>query len=294
MHPYLFRVPLPGGRSFPIASYGFMILVGFLLCLYLLQRRGRRLGLNPLALFDAAVLGLLGGIVGARAFYVAHHWSAFAGEPWRILFLHEGGLTYFGGLIGGAGGLLGGMALRKLPIRATLDLAASLVPLGHAFGRIGCFLNGCCYGKITDAWVGVRFPKVISQVGGEERLGSPAFRDHVVRGLVMRSDRWSLPVHPTQLYAVAYNLAIFGILSYLLPRRWRPGQIAWLYLILYGTARYWNEFFRADTEPVGALGGLTVFQAIGLAGVVFGAVMFARTMRRPWIPLPEPWETPEQ
>ncbi|MFO8009077.1 MAG: prolipoprotein diacylglyceryl transferase [Candidatus Brocadiia bacterium] len=288
MHPYLFHVPLPGGRSFPIASYGSMILVGFLVCLYLLRRRGERTGLDPMALFDAAVLGLLGGIVGARLLHVVQHWEGFVEEPLRIF--GRFGFSYFGGLMGGTVGLLVGVGIKKLPLRHTLDLGAGLVPLGHAFGRVGCFLNGCCYGKVTEAWVGVRFPKVVSEVGGEEHLGSPVFRSHLVRGLVTRADQWSLPVHPTQLYAVAYNLVIFGILSYLLPRRWRPGQIAWLYLILYGTARYWNEFLRADTAPVEALGGLTSWQAIALAGAVFGTVMFADTMRRPAVPLPEPWE----
>ncbi|MFO7958760.1 MAG: prolipoprotein diacylglyceryl transferase, partial [Candidatus Brocadiia bacterium] len=128
MHPYLLRIPLPGGGSFPVASYGFMILVGFLLCLWLLQRRGARMGLDPVALFDVAVAGLLGGIVGARIFYVVQHWELFASEPVRILFLHEGGLSIFGGLIGGALGLMAGIRKKRLPLVPALDVAAGLVP----------------------------------------------------------------------------------------------------------------------------------------------------------------------
>ncbi|MGD2175142.1 MAG: prolipoprotein diacylglyceryl transferase [Candidatus Brocadiaceae bacterium] len=291
MHPYLFKIPLPGGHRFPVASYGSMILVGFLVCLWLFQRRGRRMGLDPTALFDVAVYGLLGGVAGARLFYVVQHWAYFAEEPLHILFLHEGGLAFFGGLIGGAAGLLGGLVAKGLPLRATLDVAASLVPLGHAFGRMGCFLNGCCFGKVTHSWLGVRFPRIVAENGTIS--GSPVFLHHLSEGLVAATDAHSLPVHPTQLYAVAYNLAIFGVLSYLLPRRRRPGQVAWLYLILYGTARCGNEFLRADTAPRAALGGLTLFQAIAIAGVTFGLIMFLDTVRRPRVPVPEPWRPPE-
>lgn len=264
MHPYLFEIPLPGGGTFRLPSYGFMILIGFLVCLYLLQRRGRRMGLDPTVLFDVAVWTLLGGLAGARVFYVLHHWADYAGRLWHVFFLWEGGLAFFGALIGGVLGLLAGLWWKRLPFRRTLDVTASLVPLGHAFGRIGCFLNGCCYGKPTDAWVGVKFP------------GLPE------------------AVHPTQLYAVGYNLIIFALLSYLLPRRRRPGEVAWLYPVFYGTARYFNEFFRGDTQAISALGGLTVFQALCLAAVAFGVVMLALSRRKPPVPLPEPWTPPEE
>ncbi len=274
MHRYLFEIPLPGGGTFRLPAYGFMILVGFLVCLWLLQRRGRRMGLNPLALFDLAVWVLLGGLAGARIFYVIHHWSDFSDRLWHVFFLWEGGLAFFGGLIGGGLGLVmlvlsrrkPPVRLRALPLRRTLDVTASLGPLGHAFGRVGCFLNGCCYGKPTDAWVGVKFPEL------------------------------PRPVHPTQLYAVGYNLVIFALLSYLLPRRRRPGEVAWLYLVLYGTARYINEFFRGDpdTRPLPELGGLTVFQVLCLGAVLFGLVMLVLSRRKPPVPLPEPWTPPEE
>ncbi|MFO7955961.1 MAG: prolipoprotein diacylglyceryl transferase [Candidatus Brocadiia bacterium] len=291
MHPYLVRIPLPGGGSFPVASYGFMILVGFLLCLWLLQRRGARMGLDPVALFDVAVAGLLGGIVGARIFYVVQHWELFASEPVRILFLHEGGLSFFGGLIGGALGLMAGIRKKRLPLVPALDVAAGLVPLGHAFGRIGCFLNGCCFGERTDLWLGMRFPRVVDEAG--HIVGSPPFLHHLQQGLVTASDTYSLPVHPTQLYAVGYNLAIFAFLTWVLRRRRRPGEVAWLYPILYGTARYGNELLRGDTVPQPWLGGMTIWQALSLAAVAFGLVMFFNSLRRPPVPTPGPWEPPK-
>ncbi len=101
MHPYLFKLHLPWGGTFRAASYGFMILLGFLLCLWLLQRRGKRMGLNPTALFDSAVAGLFGGIIGARIFYVVDNWSLYSKNPVEIIMLNHGGMAFFGGLIGG-------------------------------------------------------------------------------------------------------------------------------------------------------------------------------------------------
>ncbi len=287
MHPYLFDIPLPGGHVFPIRSYGLMIVIGFMACLWLVQRRGRRMGLDPTALFDVAVMGLLCGIVGARLFYVFDNWASFAGHPIDIIRIDQGGLAFFGGLMGGAVGLLGGLWAKGLRIRPTLDVVASLIPLGHAFGRVGCFLNGCCFGKVTQSWVGVRFPRIVNSSG--DILGSEPYLHQLRTGAIDGSQAWSLPVYPTQLFEVGYELIFFGILSYVLFRRRRAGDVAWLYMVLYGVARFTNEFFRADTPPSAALGGLTIFQALSVAGVAFAAIMLIDSARRPAQPLPEPW-----
>jgi len=288
MHPYLIDIPLPGGHAFPIRSYGLMIVLGFLTCLWLVQRRGKRMGLNPTALFDAAVIALAGGIVGARLFYVIDNWDAFAGHLTRIIRIDQGGLAFYGGLMGGAVGLLGALWSKRLPIRPTLDVTVSLVPLGHAFGRIGCFLNGCCFGKVTHSWVGMRFPRILNSAG--ETIGSEPYVHQLRHGLIDGSQTWSLPVYPTQLFEVGYELLFFGILSYLLFRRRRAGDIAWLYIILYGSARFANEFFRADTVPSPELGGLTIFQVLSLGAVAFGLLMLMDSVRRPAQPLPEAWQ----
>jgi phosphatidylglycerol:prolipoprotein diacylglycerol transferase len=284
MHPYLFQVPLPWGGTFKLPSYGFMIMIGFLLCLWLFGRRGKKMGLAPEALFDAATVALLGGIVGARLFYVIGNWESFADSPLTVFALWHGGLSFFGGLAGGALGLLAMLAKHKLPLLRTLDAAASLVPLGHAFGRVGCFLNGCCYGKVTAAWTGVCFPRFLDARG--QVTGSPTFYDQLGRGLVNVTDAHSLPVHPTQLYEVAFELAFFAVLSYMLPRRRRDGDVAWTYGLLYGSARFVNEFFRADTMPVPQLGGLTAWHAMAAGVALFGVIMLVRSLRRPPEPLP--------
>jgi phosphatidylglycerol:prolipoprotein diacylglycerol transferase len=229
MHPYLFELHLPWGGTFRAASYGFMILIGFLLCLWLLQRRGRRMGLVR---------------------------------------LDRGGMAFFGGLIGGGLTLLFMVYRKRLPLRETLGVTASLVPLGHAWGRVGCFMNGCCYGRVTHSWLGVQFP-----------AGSPAYQDQLPQHPELAALGHSLPVLPTELFAIAYNLAIFAVLSWMLPRRRRAGDTAWLYLILYGSARFTNEFFRIEPRYA-ALGGLTLWQALCLAAVVFGIVMLVISLSK--------------
>ncbi len=280
MHPYLLHIPLPWGGSFALPAYGTSILIGFLTCLWLVQKRARRMGLEPASMFDLAVFALLGGILGARLFYIIHHWETYAGQGLRALFpVPLTGLSFFGGLIGGTVASILTTWWKKLPPRATLDVAASLIPLGHAFGRLGCFLNGCCYGKITDAWVGLRFPRVLGEEG--MIVGSLPYLDHLERGLISEAHTHSLPVHPTQLYAIVYLLVIFAFTSWLLPRRRRAGDVAWTYAILYGAARFTNEFFRADTAPLPGLGPLSLFNLIAAAAVVFGAAMLLRSLTKP-------------
>ncbi len=302
MHPFLLRIPLPLGGAFRLPSYGFMIMCGFLASLFIMQRRARRAGIDPNAVFDVAIAVLLGGIVGARIMYVARNWPLFRSDLFEIIRIDKGGLVFYGGLVGGVLLFLIVVLKRKLPTLKIVDVLASVMPLGHAFGRVGCFLNGCCFGRVTDSWVGVRFPRILEpgttgsalyHVAGEHIVGSPAFVYHL-QGMpaeVAASMRWSLPVHPTQLYAVGYNLLIFVVLSYLFWRRWRDGEIAWLYLVFYGSARFANEIFRVEPQ---VLWGLTAAQLMCVLFVLLGFVMFLRGRLRSYQPFPEPWQPPVQ
>ena len=280
MHPDLFRIPLPWGGGLTIHSYGFMIMLGFLCCLYLLGKRGRRRGFNVEALYDTALVGLLAGIVVSRLYHVVFNWRQFSSNPVEIIRVDRGGLVFYGGLAGGAAGLLVMIYKKRLPLRRTLDLVVGLVPLGHAFGRMGCFLNGCCFGDKTDSFIGVKFPRILADgvsdnpllnVAGKTIVGSPVFVQQVLDRQVASTSVYALPVHPTQLYAVAYNLLIFGFLTMWARRAKRDGEVAWLYAILYGSARFFNETIRVDQARVVA--GLTVAQLICIGLVVFGLVM---------------------
>ena len=300
MHPILLKIPLPWGGHFRIPAYGFLIMCGFLVALALARRRGRRLGINPDHIMDAALASLLGGIIGSRLFYVIFFAPDIVRDnPLRIFAIWEGGLVFYGGVIGGGVALFLTIARKGLPVRRTLDVILSVVPLAHAFGRLGCFMNGCCFGKVSELWMGMRFPRILEpgnvpdalyNVGAEHITGSPPFVHHLNHLLVTKLDEWSLPVHPTQLYAVGYNLLVFACLALVLYRRRRASEIAWLYAILYGTARFLNEFVRGDQEPV--LLGLTIAQVICIPLAAVGLAMLMRERFLPREPLPEPWEPP--
>jgi phosphatidylglycerol:prolipoprotein diacylglycerol transferase len=290
MHPYIVDIPLPWGGTLPVASYGVMIMCGFLLCLFLARIRASKTGLNPDDIYDVAFAMLVGGIIGARLFYVVQFWNeaGFGERPLTILRIDKGGLVFYGGVIGGGVAFLVSMLCKKMPFRLTLDVIGGLIPLGHAFGRTGCFLNGCCFGHRTSFWLGIRFPRVLRPGNVEDELfnvgdnyiaGSPPFLHHLQQGLVLKTSEWSLPVHPTQLYAIVYNLAIFAFLTYWFRKSERhpPGEVAWLYCVTYGVARFFNEVLRV-TEPLAM--GLTVAQIISVFMVAFGITMLVVGRKR--------------
>ena len=243
MHPVLFEL---GPVRF--YSYGLLIAVGFLAANALAVRRASAAGLDPSRIQSIALTALVAGLVGGRLAYVLFQWELFRGQPLEILRLDHGGLVFFGGL---AGGLAGGVwAIRRagLPVARTVDLLIPPLVIGHAFGRIGCFLNGCCYGKFTSLPWGVRFP-------------SELFRRH-----------------PTQIYEALALLAIFFLLKRLERRGPRPGTVLLAYGLLYGCWRFLVEFLRADNPPAAL--NLTVFQWISLAAAAFcAALLLARRFR---------------
>jgi phosphatidylglycerol:prolipoprotein diacylglycerol transferase len=151
MHPTLFT--LPGG--IPITTYGFSMMVGFLLAVWLAMKRGMRVKADPDVVLNLGFFCLVGGVIGARAFYVAHYWKAqFAHlpNPWMAAVnLRQGGMEFLGGFIGAAVIIIAYLVSTKRSLRLYLDILAPSVALGLAFGRIGCFFNGCCFGGVCLA-----------------------------------------------------------------------------------------------------------------------------------------------
>ena len=153
MHPILFHIgPLT------LYSYGLMIAIGFLVAITLACRQATKLGLSPERIQTLGLVTLLSGLVGGRLGFVFLNWEFYRGNLLEILRLDHGGLVFYGGL--GLGILMGLLYIRrsKLPMAQTVDLMVPPLVLAHAIGRIGCFLNGCCYGKFTDLPWGVAFP----------------------------------------------------------------------------------------------------------------------------------------
>ena len=187
-----------------------------------------------------------------------------------------GGLTYYGGL--GLASLVGILYLRryKMPLWRVGDLAGFAIPLGLVFGRVGCFLAGCCFGEVCPyAFGGIAFP-----------AGSPAWERHRDLGLIAKNATESLQVWPTQLWEAAACLAIFLFTYFWMrPRRRFDGQIFFVSMMLYAVARFVIEFWRDD--PRGGLLGLSTSQLLGFPLFAFGAVMYAIQRRHPLQP-PEP------
>lgn len=233
MYPILFRL-----GSVTIYSYGFMLALAFIAGTVLAYFEAKRRGLNPDITYDIALLALVGGIVGARLFYVLAHWKDFAAKPLTVITLWQGGLVFYGGLLGGIAAVLIYVWLKKLNPWTVADMAAPSLALGSAIGRIGCFLNGCCFGKPTRLFLGIVFPNLDN-----------------------------LPRHPTQLYDAFYNLVIFGVLWAFRKKIKRQGTVFWFYLMLYGLFRFVVEFFRTSARP---FLGMTLSQTASIGLFLLG------------------------
>lgn len=244
-------------------SFGVMVALGFLAGLWVAARNARRAGLSGDVVYDLAPWLVIGGLVGARALYVVSYWDRdFAGRPLtEIVAVWKGGLVFYGGLIVAV--LAGFWRLRqlKLPLWTVTDCLTPGIVLGHAFGRLGCLLNGCCFGRPTTAPWAIRFPS-----------------DHVTGGGA---------VHPVQLYEAGLNLLFFVLLMALFARRKFSGQVFAVYLIGYAVLRSTVEIFRGDYESPGSGSGrLTPGQWMSLLILGAGIALFLTLRSRPALRLP--------
>ena len=281
MHPVLFTL-----GPFTLHSYGLCMAVGILCAYAVLSRLVARRGEDPDALANLVVALVLVGLAGARTFYVAEHWSAqFAGDPLAAVRIWEGGLMFYGSIVFGAAGLVAWCLWRRRSILEWLDRFAVVVPLGQAFGRVGCFLNGCCWGRACDTALSVRYPA--HSAPWREQLDAGALLPFSDGSLPAQS----LPVLPTQLFEAAGCLALFALLL-LLFRRLHPasdagkpsraaGAVAAGYFLGYGAIRFVDEIFRADERL--HFGWFSISQSISMALWALGLALLARLLlvRRP-------------
>ena len=235
-----------------LKTYGACMAAGFLACWWLVERLGRRKDLSNLLLAL-----MVSGVVGSRIAYVVEHWTAeFAAHPERIVRVDQGGLMFYGGLILALVVFFAWCVRAKERPLALADLLATAVPLGHAFGRVGCFFYGCCYGRDSDAWCAVTFP-----------AGSPSWFEH---------GRQMVSVLPTQLFEAAALLALFAAL-FILYRRCRR-YTAGVYLVGYAVIRFGMEFLRGD--PRAEVGPFSISQAISIGMALLGVLLVLLDARR--------------
>ncbi|NSW76340.1 MAG: prolipoprotein diacylglyceryl transferase [Candidatus Atribacteria bacterium] len=236
MRPVLFFL-----GNFPIYSYGFMLGLAFLIGVAWALYHSSRYGVSKEAVMEVASLCVIGAVVGSRLAYVILHWDYYGKNLWKVFAVREGGLTFYGGIAGALLLAIPYIVKRKYSLVAFFDLFAPPIALGYAIARIGCFLNGCCYGRVCEYSffpLGVKFPHL------------SGFR------------------YPTQIYSLGYSLVIFFILLWLSRKPHFPGALFLDYLWLYGVARFFMEYFREEPFVIGRF--LTVGQ---LACVIIVAVV---------------------
>jgi len=157
MYPELFKLPF---INMTVKSYGLMMVIGFICALWLMRRLSHSFLQNPQLITNIALYTLIAGVIGARLFHVIHYHEHFRQSPIEVLYIWEGGLEFYGGVILAVAAIVIYLLYYKLPVRLSLDVVAVGLMLALSFGRIGCFLNGCCYGKPTNLAWGVRFRRL--------------------------------------------------------------------------------------------------------------------------------------
>lgn len=239
-----------------LRTYGACMAAGFLICWTLAERLSGRKDMGNL--FMALMIS---GIVGSRIAYVIEHWrSEFASRPLDVIRIDQGGLMFYGGLILSVAVFFVWCVVKRERPLALADLVCTLIPLGHACGRVGCFFYGCCYGRLSDSPLAVTFP-----------MHSPAWYEQVSAGLIAPSATRSLAVLPTQLFEAAALLVLFAALLFVY-LRWRR-HTAGLYLMGYGVLRFALEYLRGD--PRAAVGPFSISQTISIATVALGVAFIA-------------------
>ncbi len=238
MHPIFFTLgPLT------IRWYGVMAAIGFLLATALITMNRKRADMTENQASTLVFIAIIGGVIGARIFYVAQNWTTqFSGNLLEIFRIDHGGLVFYGGFFLATAGIIIYCRKSKLDMVRVMDVFAPGLAIGHAMGRIGCFLNGCCYGNVTNSCLGVDYPE---NSGAWIKFSGAA-------------------VHPVQLYESCGNIVLAAFLFILLLRTKRGITIA-SYLTLYGVLRFVDEFFRGDHSYDELwLGTFTPAQTIGL------------------------------
>lgn len=240
MHPQICEI-----GYFTIYSYGLMLAIAFLISSNLIISRAKNENIDADTILNLCFMVFISGVIGARILYVVENFAYYLKSPFEIIMLQHGGLSWFGGLLLSVASGFIYLKMKGLPIYRILDLMSPFVALGQAIGRIGCLLNGCCYGKMSEF------------------------------GLYFQAQKATLI--PTQLYSSLILIFMFIVLRALQDRPHKEGGIFFAYLLMYSLKRFFMEFYRADNEII--LSGLTLFQLISIA-VFFLAVYKLISIKR--------------
>lgn len=262
MYPHLFTI-----GDFTVTSFGLMMFLSFVVGAWVLARQFDQRGMEPEAAWDMLLWIALGGIVGAKLYYVGLHYDALLANPLREL-TNRGGLVWYGGFIGGVTAFYWQVRRRGLRPSLAFDAVAPALAIGYAIGRLGCFLVGDDYGRPTDSWVGIAFPE------GYPPSTAGYFRSIGTQIPAEIPDTAVLAVHPTQLYEIGLALIMFAAL-WRLSGSLRAGRLFAVYLAMYGVLRFMIEFVRAKTDFM--VLGLTTSQIASVLLLILAGVIWVRT-----------------
>ncbi|MBU0573980.1 MAG: prolipoprotein diacylglyceryl transferase [Candidatus Margulisbacteria bacterium] len=223
-----------------IYSYGLMIALAFAAGILIAIKAAKREGVSTEAVLDITLAVIISAIVGARIFYIIEFWRDFSVDPLSMFMVWHGGLVFYGGLLFAIVAVIIASRIKNILLWKTLDIAAPAAALGYAIGRIGCFLNGCCYGVICDLPWAVKFPELLGRR------------------------------HPTQIYASICGLLIFAVLMYLGKRKMFNGQVFLAGVFLYSIYRFNIEFIRVNMKYAGLSGS----QWVSILMFVFSIVTY--------------------
>jgi len=243
MYPVLFQ-----WGPLTVYTYGFFVALGVMFVLIFIRKTAQKEGWEPDQISDLIIWFAVVGFIGARIFYVVQNWNDYAGDPVSVFKIWEGGVVFYGGLISGILFLWFYLRWKKRPFLNAADLIAPYIFLGHGFGRIGCFFNGCCYGRASGLPWAVYYPFAVE------------------------------PVHPAQLYSAVFHMAAFLFLYKQHQHKRFDGETTFSYLVLYGVGRFMIEYFRGDNAPV--VWGINVPQIISLALILSGLTGYGLKTRK--------------
>jgi phosphatidylglycerol:prolipoprotein diacylglycerol transferase len=310
MYPELFRIPV---LNIPIFGYGLMMVFAFLATQWLSGRLAKSKGIDPEIFVNVTLFALIAGVIGSRLSHVLENLPDYTRSDlsaWQnfvnMINIRSGGLTFYGGVILAAPVVLGYVFYRKVPARLTMDIVAPCLMLGLAIGRIGCFLNGCCYGAEANVPWAVRFPygsnayvdaydrgeidpppqlKVRLADGNARLLTNEELQQGYIKTGDPQHPRVPIPenarqlaatqrspaVHPAQLYSTFNALLITVLLLAYFSMPHVPGRVFALMLMLEGPTRFILEMLRVE-PPV--LGPMSLSMVIGAILFVAGAILW--------------------
>jgi phosphatidylglycerol---prolipoprotein diacylglyceryl transferase len=254
MHPILFD-----SGSFTLYTYGVLLAAAYLIGLQFALTRARTRGLDRQRVMDLGIWIIVSALAGAKLMLLVTDFRQYTQSARALLDLVRSAGVFYGGLIGAVVVALIYIRRHRMPLWTTTDVFAPGIALGHAVGRLGCLMAGCCFGRPTTVPWAITFHNPAASLTSDTPLG--------------------VPLHPTQIYEASAELLIFGVLLWL-ERRGRPfsGRTFWSYMLLYAVSRFVIEFFRGD--PRGQVGIFSTSQFVSLLVAPLSAVMLVLLSRR--------------